>query len=144
MIKNSLNNINFLVYSLQNLIESWSSDALGHWQSNQITECLESINLSLLSDSEMQLSSLPSYDKEGITLIISQLTNNIIVPGLFKEFQLQKFEWTSEKEQLLLKIQELQETKTLRTVDDMSSSDDSTSSYLETTDSSDSSDSEEG
>ncbi|KAL0250789.1 hypothetical protein GEMRC1_000003 [Eukaryota sp. GEM-RC1] len=109
MIKKSSNNRNCSIFCLQNLIESWSSGKGSSWQSNDVKDCLESINLSLLTGSELQSLILsPLGDDDELVLIISKITNKVIVPSLVDSFELQKEKWKNEKEQLLLKNEELE------------------------------------
>ncbi|KAL0251763.1 hypothetical protein GEMRC1_000975 [Eukaryota sp. GEM-RC1] len=93
-----------------------SSGKGSSWQSNDVKDCLESINLSLLTGSEIQSLILsPLGDDDELVLIISKITNKVIVPSLVDSFELQKEEWKNEKEQLLLKNKELEtDVDTLR------------------------------
>ncbi|KAL0252010.1 hypothetical protein GEMRC1_001222 [Eukaryota sp. GEM-RC1] len=101
MIKKSANNRNFSIFCLQNLIESWSSGKGSSWQSNDVKDCLESVNLSLLTGSEIQSLILsPLGDDDQLVSIISKITNKVIVPNLVDNFELQKEELKNENEKL--------------------------------------------
>ncbi|KAL0251996.1 hypothetical protein GEMRC1_001208 [Eukaryota sp. GEM-RC1] len=109
MIKKSSNNRNFLLFCLQNLIESWSSGKAGSWQSSDVKDCLESVNLSLLTGSEIQsLILTPLGDDDELVLIISKIANNVVIPSLVDSFELQKEEWKNEKKQLFTLTNEVE------------------------------------
>ncbi|KAL0251255.1 hypothetical protein GEMRC1_000468 [Eukaryota sp. GEM-RC1] len=108
MIRKSSSNRNFLIFCLQNLIDCWSSGKGSSWQSNDVKDCLESINLSLLTGSEIQSLILsPLGDDDELVLIISKMTNKVIVPGLVAGFELEKEQWRNEMKNLLFQIEEL-------------------------------------
>ncbi|KAL0251882.1 hypothetical protein GEMRC1_001094 [Eukaryota sp. GEM-RC1] len=101
MVSKSSNSRDFSIFCLQNLIKSWSSGKGSSWQSNDVKDCLESINLSLLTGSEIQsLILTPLGDDDELVLIISKITNKVIVPGLVDSFELQKEELKKELENL--------------------------------------------
>ncbi|KAL0251448.1 hypothetical protein GEMRC1_000661 [Eukaryota sp. GEM-RC1] len=101
MIRKSSGSRNFLIFCLQNLIESWSSGKGSSWQPNDVKDGLESINLSLLTGSEIQSLILsPLGDDDELVLIISKITNKVIVPSLVESFELQKEELKKELENI--------------------------------------------